>query len=204
MVIEAGKPWGVAGGLPEGASIAHSDAAASEIIGGAISGGQPVPVVGLAGGDLWRSLGGKAGGRALTDPAAMRLPIDVGVVSYDGGRRYFVAHMVARGRSLFGGYFLVASNCGWMGDMYVGPTVHPNDGTVEITSGLIPPGDRRVARARIKTGSHVPHPALTTERVAAQHVLLPVARTLYVDGIRIGPVRELTITVLPDAATVVV
>lgn len=204
MVIEVGKDWGTPGGLPLGASTVHSDAAASEIIGGALSGGQKVPVVGLLGGDLWRSLGGKPGGRPLDDPASMRFPIDVGVVRSVHGPRYFVAHAVAQGRSLLGGYFAIASNCGWLDDRYVGPSVHPNDGTVEITSGVLPLGDRRAARSRLKTGSHLPHPALRSARVSSEYLEFPVSRILYVDGVRIGALREMTIEVIPDAATVVV
>ena len=68
MTIEKGRPWGEAATLPVGAPVARSDAELRALIEPAWRAGEPVPVVGLLGGDLCRTLGGPGDRARLTTP----------------------------------------------------------------------------------------------------------------------------------------
>ena len=81
MTIQKGQGWGLASPLPEGAPVVASDASLGTIL----AGGPPHPVVGLLGGDLCRTLGGRGDAERLRSSDAMTFPVDVFSVSLDGG-----------------------------------------------------------------------------------------------------------------------
>lgn len=203
MTIRKGEAWGESGALPPHGVIVHSDAEANDVVTAARRANEPIPPLGLAGGDLCRTLGGRGDLARLRSNRAMTFAVDLGEVLLDGRLHFFVAHLVAR-RVLWLGEFVVAMNAAFVGELNLGPKAHPNDGLLDITTGRLPAGELLRARARARLGTHVPHPRLTMKRVAAQQVTFSKPVPVRLDGRPAGAFRSLSMRVEPDALTVVV
>ncbi len=192
MTISKGEPWGVVAPLPASAPVASSDAAAATH-----------DVVGLTGGDLCHTLGGRGSVERLRAPGAMTFPVDALWVSVDGGPEVrAVAHVVARTwgwRHVF-----IAANAAWLGHLNVAPRGHPDDGKADVLEWDL---DWRAAHQvlrRMRLGAHLPHPGISAASVASVAVRFPQARRVWVDGERRGRAHALTVRVAPDALRVVV
>lgn len=193
--------------MPAGAVVVHGDAEAREVVESARRAGRPVPVLGLLGGDLWRTLGGHATdpGR-LTSTEAVTVTVDLGSVVLDGTPHWFVAHLVAR-RSWLHGEALVAMNAQYLGEWDVAPRSHPGDGRVDVVR--IDPArfgwrDRIEARRRLRTGTHLPHPGLRSHQTGAETIELTKPLPVRLDGRLVAKAHTIAITVERDALTVVV
>lgn len=223
MTIKPGQAWGEAGRLAAEAPVAADDAAAARVLQDrwdALSrdthedrwsaGPGALGEVGLLSGDLHRTLGAPAHTEAdLREGDAMRFPVDVGVVQFDGEERVFVSHLVAHERRRprwFSGRSVAVMNGTFVDDLDLGPRAHPNDGRLDVTDGALPRGERRQGRRRARTGSHLPHPALTTRRIAEWDLQAEDDRPLHLwlDGVHVGTTTSAHIRCLPDAAVVVV
>ena len=196
MTISKGVAWGVPAPLPPGGAVAATDAEAASLMGSH----EPV---GLVGGDLCRTLGGHGSAERLTSSDAVTFPVDAISVSLDGAPALnAVAHVVARTvgwRRAF-----VAMNAQWLGEWNVAPRGHPDDGKVETLEWSL---SRRAARqvlARMRLGSHLPHPRIATTSTSSSSVAFHRAQWVWVDGVRVGRARALTGVVAPDALRVVV
>ena len=204
MVIERGAAWGSPGGLPEDGVVVRSDAEAREVVERCRRTGEPVPALGLLGGDLCRTLGGRGDEARLRSPDALRLPVDLGAVLIDGRLHWFVAHLVAR-RGWWSGRIVAAMNAEYMGPWDVAPRSHPNDGRLDTLDADLPFGDRLKARRRLATGSHVPHPGIRERRVDAAQFEFGEPMTVWLDGVRLeSSARRLSVRVERDALTCVV
>lgn len=203
MTIEKGAAWGAPGALPRHGVVVHSDKEARHIVTAARRAGEPIPPLGLAGGDLCRTLGGTGDEARLRSDEAMQLPVDLGAVLVDGRLHWFVAHLVAK-RSWLRGRAVVAMNAQYLGSWDVAPKSHPNDGRLDVLDGDLPIGQRLLARARLRSGTHVPHPAIEQRRVAALQLELARPTPVLLDGEDVGPARSLSIRVEPDALLCVV
>lgn len=205
MTIRKGEVWGEAGGLPDGGVVVGSDAEARRIATAARRAGDAPPALGLLGGDLCRTLGGRGDeGRIRSDEAA-RLPVDLGSVLVDGVQHWFVAHLVAR-RSWWRGRIVAAMNAEFVGTWDVAPRAHPNDGLLDVVD--VAPAmsltDRVKARSRLATGAHLPHPEIATSRRAAVQLAFDRPTPVWLDGVRIGEARNLSVRLEPDALVCVV
>ncbi len=197
MTIKKGEAWGSRYAMTGSEPIAHTDAGALALIAAALDEGRvPDPVV-LRGGDLYRMLGG----RPADEP--QRFPIDIVDVVADGHRFRAVGHVVAR-HALWAGRFVVVMNGQFVGEWNLGPRAHSNDGLLDITDGSLGVRDRLVARRRARSGSHLPHPSLATRRAATAEFDFDRPMRLFVDGLAAGECRTLALSVVPDAATVVI
>lgn len=203
MTVERGRDWGTPGPLPADGVLVRSDAEARAAVERARRANQPVPTLGLLGGDLCRTLGGTGDEDRLRGPEAMTLPVDVGAVLVDGRMHWFVAHLVAR-RSWWRGRVLVAMNAQWLQGWDLGPRAHPGDGLLDVSDGDLALRERWLARRRLPTGTHLPHPGIRTSRVHAFQADLDPALDVWLDGDRVGRARALSVRVEPDALTVVV
>jgi hypothetical protein len=203
MTIRRGETWGAPGVLPTDGVVVHSDAEARRVVEEHRRAGEPIPPLGLLGGDLCRTLGGRADEARLRSDEARQLPIDLGAVLIDGRLHWFVAHLVVR-RSWWRGRVLAAMNAEFLGDWDVAPNSHPNDGRLDLFDADLALGDRLKARSRLRTGSHVPHPGIRQRHVDAVQFDLDGPTPVWLDGERIGEARRLSIRVEPDALTCVV
>ncbi|MXV97189.1 MAG: hypothetical protein F4Z90_00410 [Acidimicrobiaceae bacterium] len=207
MIGERGPGWGVdfgvAGEIPADALAAGSDPAAARIVAEARRANLAIPPVVLTGGDLARTLG-LAPARAMSQPVAAtgaRFAIDVGAALVDGRLHWFVAHLVAR-RSWWRGRLLVAANASFIGRWNAAPRSHAGDGRLDVFDADPPLVVRLAARRRLPSGSHVPHPQITQRRIAAAQYDLDPALDVYLDGVRLGRARTLSLRVEPGALEV--
>ena len=196
MTVEKGQDWGTSGPLPDDGVVVHSDAEARRVVSEARRENRPVPPLGLLGGDLCRTLGGRG---ALTT----RATVDLGAVLVDGRLHWFVAHVVVR-RGWLRGPLFGAFNAEWLGDWDVAPRAHPGDGRLEVVEVTMSAGDRWKARRRLPTGTHVPHPGIRITRAEAVQHDVAKGQSVWLDGERLGPARALSIRLEPDALRVVV
>ena len=202
MTIAKGKQWGEPGPLPDDGVIVRSDAEARRIVEQARRAGEPIPPLGLLGGDLCRTVGGPGDEARLRSADAVRLPCDVGAVLIDGRLHWFVAHLIAR-KSWWRGRVYAAMNAEYLGRWDAAPRSHPGDGLLDTFEVTMPFGERLKARSRLATGSHVPHSGIVQRRVSAVQVDVD-GLDVWLDGERIGPARSLSIRVEPDALVCVV
>ena len=79
MTVRKGETWGQAGGLPPGGVVVSDDAEARAVVTAARRAGDAVPPLGLLGGDLCRTLGGRGDARRLRTEQRDRLERRVGV-----------------------------------------------------------------------------------------------------------------------------
>ena len=203
MPLRKGQPWGVPGPLPGEGVVVRSDAEARAVVAAARRDGRPPPPLGLVGGDLCRTLGGRRDEARLRSPAAVTALCDLGVVLADGRLHVFVAHLVARRRAWRGRVF-VAMNAAWLGPWNLGPRAHPGDGLLDTYDARVPLRQALAVRRRLPLGAHLPHPAIVERRTGAMQVDLDPGARLVLDGEVLGPVRRLSLRVEPDALTVVV
>jgi hypothetical protein len=203
VTIEKGSPYGVPGALPPDGVVVRSDAEAAALVNEARRGGHPIPPLGLLGGDLCRTLGGRGEEARLRSGEATTFPVDLGCVLLDGRLQHFVAHLAAHHRA-WHGRFAVAMNAEWLGELDLGPRAHPGDGLLDLTEGELGLRDRLTARRRARTGTHLPHPGLRTRRSGRAELAFPGGVPVFLDGISVGAATEVMVHVEPDALTVVV
>ena len=203
MTIRKDAAWGAPGPLPPHGVAVRSDREAREIVTAARRAGEPIPPLGLLGGDLCRTLGGRGDEGRLRSEDAVSFPVDLGSVLVDGRLHWFVAHLVAR-RSWWFGRVVVAMNAQYLGTWDVAPKSHPNDGRLDLLDGDLPLGQRLQARGRLRSGSHVPHPGIEERRVTAVQIDLARPTAVELDGEPVGTARQLSIRVEPDGLRCVV
>ena len=205
MTVRRGETWGSAGCLPPGGVVVASDAEARRVVEAARRAGDPVPALGLLGGDLCRTLGGRGDRDRLDGPGAAVLPVDLGSVLLDGRQHWFVAHLVVR-RSWWRGRIVAAMNAEFLGGWDVAPRSHPNDGVLDMVdvAASMSLTDRLKARRRLPTGGHLPHPAIATSRRPVAQFELERLTPVWLDGERMGEFRRLSVRIEPDALVCVV
>lgn len=203
MTIRKGEPWGEPGPLPRHGVVVRTDAEARAIVTAARRAGEPTPPLGLLGGDLCRTLGGTGDEARLRSNVAVVVPVDLGAVLVDGRLQWFVAHLIAR-RGWWRGRVVAAMNAQHLGGWNVAPSGHPNDGRLDVLDADLPIDERLQVRARLKTGSHLPHPRIEERHIRAIQVDLDRPTPIYLDGERLDPATSLSIRVEPDALRCVV
>jgi diacylglycerol kinase family enzyme len=203
VTIAKGQQWGVASPLPADGVVVASDAELRAVVCAARLAGSAMPVVGLLGGDLCRTLGGRGSAERLRSAEAMTFPVDVMRVVVDGGPpTWAVAHVVARTwgwRRAF-----LAMNAQWLGPWNVAPRGHPNDGVIDTLSWRLPGREARKVLARLPQGAHLPHPGITLSTAEAVEVSFDRPLPTRVDGMAATKARTVTLLVESDALRVVV
>jgi len=79
------------------------------------------------------------------------------------------------------------------------PRGHPGDGRLEVQVYALPRFERRRLRARLASGTHVPHPDLPAAAGTRVQLLGERRLPLEVDGRSAGTTDRLTVEVVPDA-----
>ncbi|TML18960.1 MAG: hypothetical protein E6G39_02340 [Actinobacteria bacterium] len=186
MSVRRNHDWGEPGPMPSNAVVMASDREVSRMVEWSWAAHEPLPAVGLVGGDLRRALGGQRSSRDLqSDVDVLGAVVDVGSVIVDGTQHAFVAQVIARSRWWSGAVFAVM-NSEWLGDWIVAPRAHPGDGRFDLVEARLSIGDRIKARRRLRTGTHVPHPSIHVRTITTTDIEFGGTRSIYVDGERIG------------------
>jgi hypothetical protein len=190
VTIKPGQAWGEAA---TGAAdvVADNDRAISRALDDARRHNQPFPTFRVTGGDIFRTLGGASG---------MAFPMDVGEILIDGRLHFFAAHLLLQPQGWR--HFVVAMNAPWMGEWNFGPKAHLNDGVLDIYEAKLNLFDWRKVRARLPSGSHLPHPRIESNRTKAMTFEFPRGAAVKIDGDDFGTAKHFAIRVLPDAITV--
>lgn len=189
MTIRRGEPWGTEVTRPADLTLATSD---HEIV-------DADGPIGLAGGDVFRSLGSPA----ERDPV-QRVELDGIEIELDDGRRFLaVAHVVAR-RSWWRGRIVACMNVDHLGDWNVAPRAHPNDGRLDVVEcrPSMSLRARWAARGRLPAGTHVPHPDIEVSSVVERRWEFGHPARIWVDGDEVGRSRRLVVRCLDDRFTV--
>jgi hypothetical protein len=189
--------------LPADGALVRTDGEARRLVEPARRAGAVLPVLGLLGGDLARSVGATGDVERLHDGRGVVLPVDLVSALLDGRQHWFVAHLMAR-RTWWRGRIVAVMNAQWHGPLDVAPRAHPNDGRVDVLDADMAMLERLKARGRLRTGTHVPHPAIEQHRVVAWATTFDPPLNVWLDGERYGSVRDLAVRVEPDALSVVV
>ena len=198
MTIRRGEAWGAPGELPAHGVVCDDDGDAQRVVTAARRAQEPVPPLGLTGGDLCRTLGGVGKGTTT-------VTCDLGVALLDGRLFWFVSSLVARPGSWWRGRAWLAMNSAHLGEWNIAPRAHPGDGLLDVLDVRVGPTVWPQARRRMRTGAHVPHPAIAEKRVAAAQVELERPMFVWLDGVRSeSKVRNISVRLEPDALTVVV
>jgi hypothetical protein len=202
MSIRPGASWGREVPRPVGLVVVDDDAAFVRAI--AVPDAPPVAV---RSGDLARTLGV----RSLDHRSNVNeFPVDLLHVRLDDAEEPIAAcaHVIARSPwsrgHWFRGRILAVMNAEFVGDWDVAPRGHPNDGRMEVfdVDASMSVRQRLAARRRLRTGTHVPHPRVSTRsvRTGTWSFVRPVE--VVVDGRRVGRASSLAVDVVADAATV--
>lgn len=205
MTIRRGEPWGERVPSPELLRVAPTDRDARNWVLARRADGRAVEPLGLGGGDLARTFGGGQPGRFPGE--VTRAPVDLLRIEVEGSTTWAVAHVVAR-RSWWCGEVFFAMNAQYLTPREqsydVAPRSHPNDGRVDVlrVAAAMPLRARRQALQRARTGTHLPHPQLTTAQASSFTATFDRPLVVWVDGVRWTTAATLTVTVEPDALTV--
>jgi hypothetical protein len=206
VTIAKGTPWGREVERPTDLVIVDDDRAAVIALTDRSTLDAPSPHVALRGGDLARTLGasGPRDRQRLNE-----LPIDLLEVRLDDAEPVVAcAHVVARSPlrrgSWWRGPILAVMNAEFLGTHDVAPRGHPNDGRVEtfLVDATMSLRHRLAARRRLATGTHVPHPSITSRSVRTATWSFPSEVEVSIDHRRAGRARTIEVTVRPDAAVV--
>ena len=205
MTIEKGREWGEPHRVGARVVTAEDDADLAAKVDTSRRSDAIGVLFTVVSGDLAASLGHgdeRVGGHGSANP--MVYPMDLGVVEVGrtagvvDARFPFVAHVMGRRRRWAWPEF-VAMNAPLVGGLRLGPRAHPNDGLLDITVGRLPWSQVREARRRARTGTHLPHPALTVSRSPAREYQTATPLRVAVDGADGGTWTWLRVVVEPDA-----
>ena len=150
-------------------------------------------------------MGGGTPGRF--DDKVVKGLIDIVRVEAGGKVAWAVSHVVGRRRdSWFRGEVLFVMNAQFLGPYDIAPRGHPNDGRAEMlkVSSAMSWRVRHTALQRALTGTHLPHPLISTSRVSTSSIEVVFERSLdlWLDGTKWLRTRSATFAVEADAVEV--
>lgn len=203
MTVQRGGEWGRRVPRPSRLRVVEDD----HDLARSLTDGSRIPTA-VRGGDMFRTLGGSPTPDG-EDP--LEASVDLIDLRLDGEPvGCCVAHVLVgaerRRGGLLRGPVVMVMNAQFMGRWNVAPRGHPNDGRVEVVEcgpelGL---RQRLQAHRRLASGTHVPHPAISSRPVdrAAWSFDRPVV--VRADGRPLGRARDVEVAVLADAGTLYV
>lgn len=205
MSVRRGEPWGTVGTVPAGFVIVRTDRELYELVNARRAAGEPVPPIGLLGGDLCRAVGGTGDEQRFAGEVPI-LPVDLLRLEIGGRTHWAAAHVIARRWRGWRGEVVAVMNGQYAGRADVAPRAHPGDGQADVVTvaAAMDLRSRWQAWRRLPTGTHVPHASITARRAREVTIELAAAAVVRADGQRVGRARTFTVTVEPGALTVCV
>lgn len=187
--------------MPDDAVWVTSDAEAADVVTAARRRGDAVPPLVLIGGDMARTLGGTGDRARLERGEGTNVTIDIGATLIDGRLNWFVAHLIAR-RGWWRGRVLAVCNAAFIGSWNVAPRAHPGDGRLDVVDSDLSLLDRIHARRRLRSGTHLPHPRISTRPIEAMQFDLGPGLDVHLDHRPVGRSQTLSVRVEPAAMEV--
>jgi diacylglycerol kinase family enzyme len=92
----------------------------------------------------------------------------------------------------------------WLGEWNIAPKAHPGDGLLDTFDANVRPSEVLAVRGRLRLGAHLPHPGIRTLRTGSTQIELERRMPVWLDGVRAGEAKDISVRVEPDALTVVV
>ena len=201
MGITPREQWGKPGVMPPDGLVVNGNEELQEIIESCRRSNNEIPTIGLVGGDLWRTLGGKSHHDRLLKGDAQLLSVDLGTALIDGHIYWFASHLIARTRIWTGRTWIVA-NASHYGNWNIAPRAHPGDGLLDILDLNLTFSDRLKARSRVQAGNHVPHPDIHYQRRPTAQIEMKKETDVWIDGKKITKASQISVRVEPDALRV--
>jgi hypothetical protein len=199
MTIRKGEPWGEPAVCPSNLRVVPTDRDLREWVIWHRSRCLDIAPVGISGGDMARTAGGGSG----THPSSAMVTLDAMRVTVDDGEpTWGVAHLVAR-RSWLIGEVVFVMNAQFLGGYDLAPRSHPNDGKLDVlhVDAAMSRRGRLQARQRSRTGTHLPHPAMSMRSAAEFSFEFATPLVVWIDGVRVAVARRLMVAVEVDAMT---
>lgn len=194
MTIERGVAWGEHIQTPSGVVSVHSDKELAEC--------DPKDFVSLQSGDLFHALGSPqsvvgSSECILVHIDALQCRIDF----QDKSSHVMAASSVVIGSWWSSSNYVCLTNGGMYDGLDLTPRAHPNDGKWDLFQLASTMGyrQRMIARRRSRTGSHLPHPHISVQRLSQ----FSFGRTsrgqcLRIDGVVVREWTSVHCQVLPD------
>ncbi len=205
MTISKHLEWGRDILKPEDLVICQDDAAASRLLTGLISESKQLPIIAIKSSKLARALG--TNGAQLESKSMRALPFDLIKIDFTNSSNEKVM-LIAIGYALlrnswWRGEITAVLNTSFIGDWDCAPKSHPNDGKFDVVSvgSQMRPTQRLIASRRLRLGTHLPHPQISTHQATNLELSSSALPNLFVDGQRFAKVSQISFTLLPDAVT---
>lgn len=191
MTIEKGKPWGTPSVVPSTRRVVSTDRELAQCT--------TEDECSLSGGDIWRSLG------APEIPAiganATKVYIDAVQIHIDNTHHLFASSSVEVGSFLGRGRYLCLANSSFVGKKNIAPRAHPNDGSLDYLEidAEISWRQRWLASRRSLTGTHIPHPKISSRRVREIEIQKQhSSEKMRIDGVVYKEWTSIQIRIWPD------
>ena len=205
MTISKHLEWGRDILKPEDLVICQDDAAASRLLTGLISESKHLPIIAIKGSKLARALG--TNGAQLESKNMRALPFDLIQIDFTNSSNEKIM-VIAIGYALlrnswWRGEITAVLNTSFIGEWDCAPRSHPNDGKFDVVSvgSQMRPMQRLIASRRLRLGTHLPHPKISTHQATNLELSSSALPNLFVDGQRFAKVSQISFTLLPDAVT---
>ena len=201
MGITPGKEWGSQDSYPEDLLVINSNQDLWNILESYKRSNETIPVIGLAGGDLWRTLGGTRKNSRLKSKEGQLFTVDIGSVLLDGHIYWVASHLIARS-PLWLGRSWIAANVAHRKRWNIAPRAHPGDGLLDVLDSNLNFSDLLKAKSRMQTGTHVPHPDINYRRGKSEQTNFSQKTDIWLDDVKVVKAKEISVRVEPDALRV--
>ena len=159
-------------------------------------------LIGLQGGDLHESLGGRGVGEREGDEGTVGLKVDLGQLVI-GKSNYLFASYCKISKPLKPWYTIWVVNSPIIDHRRISPKSHPADGLLDIVEFSLSFRQSLKAYKRAKSGDHLPHPQIKTSKKRTYMIKASGKREVVIDGKKIAYCKEVSISIIPHAIAVV-
>lgn len=205
MTISKHLDWGRNILKPTDLVVCQDDADASRLLTGLVGERKHLPMVAIKSSKLARALG--TNGAQLESKSMQALQFDLIKIDFTNSSNEKVM-VIAIGYALlrnswWRGEITAVLNTSFIGDWDCAPKSHPNDGKFDVVnvSSQMRPSQRLIASRRVRLGTHLPHPQISTHQATGLEISTRALPNLFVDGQRFSKVSQINFTLLPDAVT---
>ena len=159
-------------------------------------------MIGITGGNLFTSLGGNSTLDYPANPTVIACSIDIGCVSIGDDSFYFASTLLILELLRPWASTGIANTQVSNGNRYA-PKAHPGDGFMEEIESNLHMKQAIIARKKLKTGDHLPHPQLRLKKGRAFNYDFTKAKRIILDNKSIGRHKAFSVKVIPHAIQVI-